>query len=193
MPWFGDFTFAPKSTEKQVAELKEAWLKANEKSSKQMDRYKEMVKFTNALSEAYINNVKVTIDVSNLLNAYTDLLTEISKGINQLQENMDTGLRSEDIERLKNLTLANIDNINNVFKSGFEKVNNAITAASATPDQIKTLEAARSSIDKINTSAIRSTLSGGRGYRRPVAKPKKPKAPKSGSKSNSKKTVKKRK
>lgn len=171
MSFLGRFNLssAPKSTEKQVAELKDAWAKANEKSAKQLERYKELVKFTNVLSEAYINNIQVTIDVSNLLNAYTDLLGEISKGINQLQESMDSGMRSEDIERLKNLTLANIDNINNTFRSGYDKITKVVSAASATPEQLRTLQSAKLSIDQISTSALRSTLAGGKRRVKPAA------------------------
>jgi hypothetical protein len=163
MSFLGQFSLAspPKTTEKQINELKEQWAQANIKSAKQLERYKELVKFTNTLSEAYVNNIKVTIDVSNLLNAYNELLDEISKGLTSLQLNSNTGVRSEDVERLKNLTLLNIENINKTFTSGYDKVSNALKASSASPEQLRNLETAKISIENLNTSGVRSVLTGG--------------------------------
>lgn len=166
---FGAFSLAPKaSTEKQVADLKASWTKANDKNIKQLQHYKELVKFTNTLSDSYINSVRVIVDVSSLLNSYNDLLDEISRGLSQLENTIDTSMKSSEIEQLKNLTLSNIEKINQTFTSGYDRISKAIAVAS--PSHLGALEDTRSSISRLNTSGVRSTLSQSGGSKRPKNK-----------------------
>ena len=160
---------ALKSTEQQVTELRNVWKKANQKSIKQAERYTELIKFTNSLTDSYANTMRVVIDISDLLNAYNDLLGDISNGLSQLEQTLDTSVSNEDISKLKNLTLDKIDEINNIFKSDFSKISKAITAAS-TPDSpaAKSLQRTKQSVEEINTQVVRGTLNGGqkRKYKR---------------------------
>ena len=109
---FGSLSQEPKQTVyKQVDNLKEAWKQSTERQIEHANKFNELVKYAETVSESYIHSVNVILDVTGLLNAYNDLLTEISTGLNKLNEALTTKLNAQDIERLRTETLSRIDKI----------------------------------------------------------------------------------
>jgi beta-mannanase len=149
------------TTEKQISDLREAWNSASAKSLKQVSRYSELVKFTNALSDSYTNSIHVIIDVSKLLESYNSLLSDMLNGLKSLEQTMNTGVTSEDITKLRNITLKQIDDINNIFRTDFDKIYRAIKDASSDPGHVEHLASTKNAIEKINTKSLAESQSGG--------------------------------
>lgn len=154
------------TTEKQVSDLREAWKKASEKSIAQISQYSELVKFTNALSDSYVHTIKVVIDVSSLLNSYNALLGDMLTGLKDLEVSMNTGVSSSDVEQLRNQTLKQIDDINNIFKDDFNKISKAVYNASNDAELRQHVTDTKTSIEKLNTSPIKNLLNKQNGGKR---------------------------
>jgi transposase-like protein len=164
---FGSVSSEPRQTVyKQVDNLKEAWKQSTERQIEHANKYNELVKYAETVSESYIHSVNVIIDVTSLLNAYNDLLTEMSTGLNKLNEALTTKLNAQDIERLRTDTLSRIDNINNVFSTDFQKIKERISKVDGQNPALKELDVVQQRASAINTAGLRRTLEQ-RGGRKP--------------------------
>lgn len=156
---FGSFSQQPKQTVyKQVDNLKEAWKQSTDRQIEHANKFNELVKYAETVSESYIHSVNVILDVTGLLNAYNDLLTEISTGLNRLNEALTTKLNAEDIERLRTETLSRIDNINKVFATDFQNIKERISKVDGENPALQELDVVKQRSSAINTATLRRTL-----------------------------------
>jgi hypothetical protein len=150
----------------QVDNLKEAWKQSTDRQIEHANKFNELVKYAETVSDSYIHSVNVILDVTNLLNAYNDLLTEISTGLAKLNDSLTTKLNATDIERLRTETLSRIDVINKVFSTDFQNIKERISKVDAQNPALKELDTVQQRSKSINTETLRRTLEQ-RGGRKP--------------------------
>jgi hypothetical protein len=146
---------------KQVDSLKEAWKQSTERQIEHANKFNELVKYAETVSESYIHSVNVILDVTSLLNAYNDLLNEISSGLAKLNDTLTTKLNANDIERLRTETLSRIDNINNVFSTDFQRIKERISKVDGKNPALLELDTVKEYSRSIDTENLRRTLQRG--------------------------------
>lgn len=160
---FGLTSSTPKAAiTSQVDSLKEAWKESTERQIEHANKFNELVKYAETVSESYIHSVNVILDVTKLLNAYNDLLLLISADLAKLNSVFSESLKADDIARLRNETLKKIDEINNSFNEDFLKIKERISKVDGENPALKELNTIQARTKSIDTETLRNTLKGGK-------------------------------
>jgi hypothetical protein len=106
-----------KSTDlkEQLEELREQFVKTMGKQKSQVDKYRSLQKFNKQLSESYLKNMNVIVDINWLLKAYIEFLDIVKNQTSQIQLDMDK-FGPTDFDYIKNLTTEKIFALSEEFK-----------------------------------------------------------------------------
>ena len=110
-----------KSLSKELVDIGDKFVSTNKKYVSEIEKYKKIVEFNKRLSNSYIGNLKVMVDVSKLLNDYATLFEMLKQEISKTEQHVGT-LTSKDIEYLADLTRAKLEQFNQVFVGQSKKV-----------------------------------------------------------------------
>jgi hypothetical protein len=80
-----------------------------------LKKYKEVARFNQHLTKSYMANLKVIVDVSELLNSYAGVFDSMKNEFGKMDSALGKGLDLADFEYLQNLTKAKIDDLNTQF------------------------------------------------------------------------------
>lgn len=120
---FGLLTFgANKNILKQLEEVQERLQRSQTLSQDYNMKYKELSRFNMMISEGYVNNLNVIVDLSRVLSEYKDTMDEVIKTMKKFDEMLFKDLENVNVEHLKDLTLQSLQNIDVFFKSDVDKI-----------------------------------------------------------------------
>ena len=78
-------------------------------------KYKEVAKLNEHLTKSYVANLKVIVDVSELLNSYTGVFNSMKEEFSKMETAAGRPLELSDFNYLENLTKAKMDDLNSEF------------------------------------------------------------------------------
>lgn len=78
-------------------------------------KYKEIAKFNQHLTKSYVANLKVIIDVSQLLNSYSGVFNSLKDEFAKMETAAGRPLELSDFEYLENLTRSKMEDLNTEF------------------------------------------------------------------------------
>lgn len=128
-------------------------------------KYKDLIKFTNVLSEGYVSSIKLIVDISSLLESYKELLNEISTGLSKVDDTFKNGLNTTDIRNLKNITEDNIIKLKSTFNAEYDKLATLVKTSTNNQNYIQNLDKVKDLVN--NTPSIVG------GYRTPKRRQRK--------------------
>lgn len=97
-------------------------VKTNKKYREEFTKYKEIAKFNQQISNGYIKNLEAMVDVSRVLNYYTEIFNVLKDEFEKNEKLLGNSLRTADISYLERLTKSKMDELNNKFLIESEKL-----------------------------------------------------------------------
>lgn len=146
---------AVKDSEKIKAEIESvqgSLLKNSKHYQDNIKKYKDIAKFNQHLTRSYISNMKVMVDVSDLLNNYANVFSSLREEFTKMESALGKPLELADFEYLENLTKTKIDALNNEFQkqsSGIKK----LYAEYGQPDELNRIILAQGEVQKVIENA----------------------------------------
>lgn len=146
---------AVKDSEKIKAEIDNvqgSLLKNSKYYQDNIKKYKDIAKFNQQLTRSYISNMKVMVDVSDLLNNYANVFSSLREEFAKMESALGKPLELADFEYLENLTKTKID----VLNSEFQKQSNGIKklyAEYGQPNELNRIILAQGDVQKVIDNA----------------------------------------
>jgi hypothetical protein len=137
------------TSQKKIQELSEAWTSAQTKTMAKLQKYKELLEFTKALSVSYEKGMTVIIDISGLLEQYNTLLDNIVTGLKELENTMETGEIAKNMDNLRTETQQKITSINDMFAKNLDAINKAISSATSNTKAIGNINEVKNSLEDL--------------------------------------------
>ena len=78
-------------------------------------KYKEVAKLNEHLTKSYVANLKVIVDVSELLNSYTGVFNSMKEEFSKMETAAGRPLELSDFNYLENLTKSKMEDLNSEF------------------------------------------------------------------------------
>lgn len=97
--------------------------KTNKQYRDEITKYKEIAKFNQKISDSYIKNLEVMVDISKVLNYYVEIFSVLRDELEKSAQEMESsGLKAADIGYLEKITRQQIDQLNNNFMVEADKL-----------------------------------------------------------------------
>jgi len=106
-----------KNIGEQLFDLKGKMETTMDKNTMQLKKFRELSKFNETLSESYAANLKIIVDISNLLGAYNEFFEVIKNKLAEMDEELGIPISSNDFEHMKTLTNNQMVQLHDVFKN----------------------------------------------------------------------------
>jgi hypothetical protein len=125
-----------------------------------LKKYKEVARFNQHLTKSYMANLKVIVDVSELLNSYAGVFDSMKTEFSKMDSALGKGLDLSDFEYLQNLTKAKIDDLNLQFSKQAEGLKR-LYSQYGKPEEFNRILLAQSELQKMieNAGETYKTLS----------------------------------
>lgn len=163
----GKLSLQPSNTAaQQLQDLKEKIEKTSQLTKSYTTKFAELAKFNKTLTEGYIKNINVIVDIGSLLNMYNGVFVKLMSVIQEFDSELVKDIDPNQIAHIRALTDTSLQRVNDFFKKDVENVKQ-LMAVMQQPDMIRNLTTA---IDKYDTTQkevprILATLSGGAAYK----------------------------
>lgn len=105
-----------KNVGEQLHELRGKVEKTMTKNKSELQKYKELSKFNEKLSQSYLANLKVITDTSTLLKAYNEFFEMFKTKLSELDDELDSPLSQQDFDFMKKLTTEKLVELEQTFK-----------------------------------------------------------------------------
>ncbi len=99
----------------EIDKMQGSIVKASKGYQNNIKKYKEIAQFNQHLTRSYVANLKVIVDVSELLNSYTGVFNSLKDEFAKMEEAMGRQLDKSDFEYLESLTKSKMDELNVEF------------------------------------------------------------------------------
>jgi hypothetical protein len=99
----------------EIDKMQGSIVKASKGYQTNIKKYKEIAEFNQHLTKSYVANLKVIVDVSELLNSYSGVFNSLKDEFAKMEEVMGRQLDKSDFEYLESLTKSKMDELNNEF------------------------------------------------------------------------------
>lgn len=99
----------------ELSKMQGAIKKTSRTYQDDIKKYKEIAKFNQHLTKSYVANLKVIVDVSELLNSYSGVFTSMKEEFSKMDSAVGRPLEVSDFEYLENLTRSKMDDLNTEF------------------------------------------------------------------------------
>lgn len=156
----------------EIANMQGSIVKTSKAYRDNIKKYKDIAKFNQHLTKSYVNNMKVMVDVSELLNSYASVFNALRDEFGKMEAAVGKSLNLTDFEYLENLTQSKIENLNAEFQkqaNGIKK----LYAEYGKPDELNRILLAQGDIQRVienasdtyaslGTVPVESPLSGGK-------------------------------
>lgn len=117
-PYFGEIVYGPSDgVLKQIDDVKTKIAKTRDLTATYNKKYKDLAEFNKTVSEGYINNLNVIVDISRLLNAYKDLMEQVIETLKKFDESITVDLQGVNLDHIKNLTVDSLRNVDSFLKT----------------------------------------------------------------------------
>lgn len=106
---------------KKLEDLKQQWGDHKDKLNSMKMNKDELVEYTRKLSDGYVSNINIIVDISTILINYREFMGNILDDMdNMFKETKGVSMISQaDIDKIKNSTDSKIGEITNYFKTSF--------------------------------------------------------------------------
>lgn len=156
----------------EIANMQGNIVKTSKAYRDNIKKYKDIAKFNQHLTKSYVNNMKVMVDVSELLNSYASVFNALRDEFGKMEAAVGKSLNLTDFEYLENLTQDKIESLNTEFQkqaNGIKK----LYAEYGKPDELNRILLAQGDIQRViedasdtyaslGTVPVASPLSGGK-------------------------------
>lgn len=109
----------------EIDKMQGSIVKASRGYQNNIKKYKDIAQFNQHLTRSYVANMKVIVDVSELLNSYTGVFNSLKDEFAKMEEAMGRQLDKSDFEYLESLTKSKMEQLQNEFNkqaSGIKKL-----------------------------------------------------------------------
>lgn len=165
----------------EIANMQGNIVKTSKAYRDNIKKYKDIAKFNQHLTKSYVNNMKVMVDVSELLNSYASVFNALRDEFGKMEAAVGKSLNLTDFEYLENLTQDKIESLNTEFQkqaNGIKK----LYAEYGKPDELNRILLAQGDVQRViedasdtyaslGTVPVASPLSGGKTKPKPKRKP----------------------
>lgn len=116
-------TFQPTSSaQKRLEEIKSRLGKTRELTKLYNQRYNQLVDFTKVITDGYINNINVIVDIGSLLNMYNGVFDKMMEVLMAFDQDLKDEIKPESIAHIKALTNENLIKVNEFFQKDVKGV-----------------------------------------------------------------------
>ena len=109
----------------EIDKMQGSIVKASRGYQNNIKKYKDIAQFNQHLTKSYVANMKVIVDVSELLNSYTGVFNSLKDEFAKMEEAMGRQLDKSDFEYLESLTKSKMEQLQTEFNkqaSGIKKL-----------------------------------------------------------------------
>jgi hypothetical protein len=109
----------------EIDKMQGSIVKASRGYQNNIKKYKDIAQFNQHLTRSYVANMKVIVDVSELLNSYTGVFNSLKDEFAKMEEAMGRQLDKSDFEYLESLTKSKMEQLQTEFNkqaSGIKKL-----------------------------------------------------------------------
>jgi hypothetical protein len=112
---FGDLS-QNKNIPEQLEELKGKVQKTMDKNKGELRKFRELSQYNEKLTKSYSANLKIIIDISQLLASYNEFFELFKTKLAEIDQELGIPISSDQFEYMKKLTLDQMTNLEGVFK-----------------------------------------------------------------------------
>jgi hypothetical protein len=105
-----------KNISEQLHDLKGKVETTMTKNKSELKKYRELSKFNENLTKSYVANLKIIVDISNLLGSYNEFFELFKSKLSEIDEELGLPISSDDFDYLKKLTTEQMVQLDDVFK-----------------------------------------------------------------------------
>lgn len=131
----------------EIDKMQGSIVKASRGYQNNIKKYKDVAQFNQHLTRSYVANMKVIVDVSELLNSYTSVFNSLKDEFSKMEEVMGRQLDKADFDYLETLTKSKVEEL----QSEFNKQANGIKklyAQYGKPEELNRILLAQSDMQK---------------------------------------------
>lgn len=99
----------------EIDKMQGSIVKASRGYQNNIKKYKDIAQFNQHLTRSYVANMKVIVDVSELLNSYTGVFNSLKDEFAKMEEAMGKQLDKSDFEYLESLTKSKMEQLQTEF------------------------------------------------------------------------------
>jgi hypothetical protein len=99
----------------EIDKMQGSIVKASRGYQNNIKKYKDIAQFNQHLTRSYVANMKVIVDVSELLNSYTGVFNSLKDEFAKMEEAMGRQLDKSDFEYLESLTKSKMEQLQSEF------------------------------------------------------------------------------
>jgi len=150
-----------KDINQEIEQVTKQIQRTNKKYTDEISKYKEIAKFNQKLTQSYVQNLQVIVDVSKLLEQYANVFYVLREETEKLEKTLGVDFNIAEFQYLENMTKDKMYELNTQFlkettnlKSLYEKFGKTEEAKSITNAQALMVAAANNSketFDKLKT------------------------------------------
>lgn len=190
MNWFNKPTTPPlgaslsslDGVKAEINKMQGSIVKTSRNYTENIKKYKEIAKLNEQLTKSYIANLKVIVDVSELLNSYSSVFKSLKDEFSKMEAALGKPLDVADFEYLTNLTKNKIETLNTEFIKQSDNLKK-LYSQYGKPEELDRVLMAQSNVQKVintasdaykaleSSSSEKNTWFGGK-RRSPVSKTK---------------------
>jgi hypothetical protein len=139
----------------EIDKMQGSIVKTSKNYQDNIKKYKEIAKFNQHLTKSYIANMRVIVDVSELLNSYSNVFTSLKDEFGKMETAMGKQLDIGDFEYLHNLTKNKIENLNSEFSKQAEGLKR-LYAQYGKPEELNRILVAQGDIQRVIENATQT-------------------------------------
>jgi CRISPR/Cas system-associated endonuclease Cas3-HD len=131
----------------EIDKMQGSIVKASRGYQNNIKKYKDVAQFNQHLTKSYVANMKVIVDVSELLNSYTSVFNSLKDEFSKMEEVMGRQLDKADFDYLETLTKSKVEELQTEFNkqaSGIKK----LYAQYGKPEELNRILLAQSDMQK---------------------------------------------
>ena len=133
-----------KAFSSEISNVSKKFVSTNKKYRDELAKYKKIAEFNKQLTNAYITNFKVMVDVSKLLTDYSSFFHVLKEEVAKTEGQIGT-LQASEVQHIENLTKEKLGEFGNIFMDQSEKVK-ALYTKYGQEEQIKGINNSQESL-----------------------------------------------
>lgn len=131
----------------EIDKMQGSIVKASKGYQSNIKKYKEIAQFNQHLTRSYVANLKVIVDVSELLNSYTSVFNSLKDEFAKMEEAMGRQMDKSDFDYLESLTKAKMDELNTEFNKQADGIKK-LYAQYGKPEELNRILVAQNDMQK---------------------------------------------
>lgn len=131
----------------EIDKMQGSIVKASKGYQNNIKKYKEIAQFNQHLTRSYVANLKVIVDVSELLNSYTSVFNSLKDEFSKMEEAMGRQMDKSDFDYLESLTKAKMDQLNTEFNKQADGIKK-LYAQYGKPEELNRILVAQNDMQK---------------------------------------------